>query len=143
MSMDFGDGWGSSSSTTGGGSSDGGATQPPTVHASQVSLGWSEDGSGELDAPVFAGKGGKLESKTYKPHSKSGKSKSGKSGSKHDLQGKTGKDDDWWGGAWAAGKVVGYDVTRNDARVSGLYGWGSLAAMVVSVMAGAMLMARQ
>ena len=130
-----GGGWGSSSSYTGG----------PTVHASQVYVP-EDDGHGYNHTEIFASsKGGKLESKMYKPHSKTGKSKSSKSKGGKSVDGKTGKhDDDWWGGAWNSGKVVGYDVTRNDARVaSGVYGWGSVAVVVVSLATGALLMARQ
>ena len=127
-------GWGSSSSYTGG----------PTVHASQVYVP-EVDGSGEDHPEVFASKGGKLESKSYKSHSKTGKSKSSKSKAGQGVDGKTVKhDDDWWGGAPNSGKVVGYDVTRNDARVpSGMYGWGSAAVAIVSLVAGVLLMARQ
>jgi hypothetical protein len=137
MSMSIptdGGGWGSSSSYTGG----------PTVHASQVYVP-EDDGYGSNHTEVFSSKGGKLESKTYKPHSKTGKSKSSKSKAGKSVDGKTGKhDDDWWGGASNSGKVVAYDVTRNDARVaSGMYGWGSVAVAVVSLATGALLMARQ
>jgi hypothetical protein len=130
------------SSDVGGESSWGAATQPPSTQGSQVIIPDSDDGSGEVNVTVFASKGGKLEAKTYKPHSKSSKSKSGKSKGGKSIEGKTGKDDDWWGGAYSTGKVVEYDVTRNVGTHT--HGWGSsVAVMVVSLMAGAMLMARQ
>ncbi len=117
------------------------ATQPPTTSGSAIVAPDpdSEDGSGsDGGGAIFSSKGGKHDAKTYKPHSKGGKSKGGKSKGGKSKGGKS-EGDDY---DRATGKVVGYEM-RNVGTIAGpTYGWGSVTVLVASLMAGAILMAR-
>lgn len=110
----------------------GGGVHPPAFSKSQKGP--------KTHKPSKSGKSsGDSDSKSGKSDSKSGKhsKSSGSSDDGHNMDGKTGKEDDWQG-AYKMGRVTAFDAERSGS--ASLYSFGSV---IMSVVACVMMLSRQ